>query len=97
MLPSTPIEKDSDATDSSSETPPPLRKYLWQIDPQILSDWEFWDAIARIAMAALEHEPAPGEKEISPYWKLAYEQLAFACDHLSALIFRQDQRPEFGP
>jgi hypothetical protein len=91
MLSPTPLENKSGVADSSSETPPPLRKYLWQIDPQILSDWEFWDAIARISMTASEHA------DISPYWKLAYLQLAFACDHLSALIFRQDQRKEFGP
>jgi len=90
VLPSTPLEKESEGTDSTSEVPP-LRKYLWQIDPQILSDWEFWDAIARIAMTASEYGG------VSPYWKLCYQQLAFACDHLSALIFRQDQRKEFGP
>ena len=87
MLPSTPLEHE--ATESSEA--PPLRKYLWSISPEILQDWEFWEALARIASLASEKE------DINLFWSLGYQQLAFACDHISALIFRQDQRPEFGP
>lgn len=87
MLPSTPLENEL----ADGETPPP-RKYIYQIDPALLKDWEFWEALARIAVTAIETTP-----NLNPFWRLAYEQLAFACDHLTALIFRQDQRPEFGP
>ena len=86
MLPSTPL--DEEQTDGEK---PPTRKYLYQIDPQLLKDWEFWEALTAITLKALE------TPNLNPLWKLAYEQLAYSLDHLTALIFRQDQRPEFGP
>ena len=86
MMPSTPPEIE----------PEENARYVYSLTPTLLQDYQFWDALASLAMKASEN-PFEGGAPLNPFWKLAYQQLAFACDHLSAMLYRYSQSPEYGP